>query len=371
MLVGQGGYAVDLLASRTAALDSRDAGLASEIVLGSLRYQAQLDFLIESLAKRPAARLDPEVRIALRMGIYQIRYLTRVPAHAAVGESVELVKRARKRSAAALVNAVLRKIRPGPVKWPDRATELSIPAWLLERWDRRYGPEAATAMARAALAPPETYVRVAPLQSRACDGAVLEPTDLPGAFRLVSGGVSGFRIQDIGAQAIVPLLDLASGQSFLDLCAAPGNKTAQALESGVRAIACDIHWSRLAPMKSLGCPLVVLDAAAPLPFNRKFDRILLDAPCTGTGTLARNPEIKWRLRPGDIGRLHACQVRLLRNALTALAPGGHLVYSTCSLEREENEGVVEEAQVVAKRTWRRLPGLDAGDGFFAAVITSE
>jgi 16S rRNA (cytosine967-C5)-methyltransferase len=394
MLVGQGGYAVDLLASRTAALDPRDAGLASEIVLGSLRYQAQLDFLIESLAKRPAARLDPEVRTALRMGIYQIRYLTRVPPHAAVGESVELVKRARKRSAAPLVNAVLRKTHRDPVTWPDRATELSIPAWLLDRWDRHYGPDTATVIARAALTPPETYVRISEASqkepgtlrassdadrklsaSQACPRDFLAPTDVPGAFRLPVGQAlppaSNLRIQDIGAQSIVPLLDLSPGQSYLDLCAAPGNKTAQALESGVRAVACDIHWSRLAPMKSLGCPLVVLDAAAPLPFARTFDRILVDAPCTGTGTLARNPEIKWRLRPDDIDRLHAYQVRLLRNALAALAPGGRLVYSTCSLEREENEGVVEEAQVVAKRTWRRIPGLDPGDGFFAAVITSE
>jgi 16S rRNA (cytosine967-C5)-methyltransferase len=372
LLVEKGGYAVDLLASRTAALDSRDAGLASEIVLGSLRFQAQLDFLIETWAARPASRLDPEVRTALRMGIYQIRYLTRVPAHAAAGESVELVKRARKRSAAGLVNAVLRKAHRDPVEWPDRATELSIPAWLLERWDRHYGSETATAIARAALSPPETYVRIAQKEPQTCPPEFV-PTGIPGAFRLVGRAVppAHSRIQDIGAQAIVPLLGLAPGQFFLDLCAAPGNKTAQALESQVHAVACDIHRARLAPMKPLGCPLIVLDATAPLPFARKFDRTLVDAPCTGTGTLARNPEIKWRLRPTDVGRLHAYQVRLLRNAVTALAPGGRLVYSTCSLEREENEGVVEEAQVVVKSTWRRLPGIDPGDGFFAAVITSE
>jgi 16S rRNA (cytosine967-C5)-methyltransferase len=124
-------------------------------------------------------------------------------------------------------------------------------------------------------------------------------------------------------------------------------------------------------LKPLGCALVQLDAAAPLPFRTRFDRILLDAPCSGTGTLGRNPEIKWRLRPGDLARLHELQVRLLGNALDGLAPGGRLVYSTCSLEPEENEAVLLEVLGhVPERKLRRLPGIDAGDGFFAAVIGS-
>jgi 16S rRNA (cytosine967-C5)-methyltransferase len=176
--------------------------------------------------------------------------------------------------------------------------------------------------------------------------------------------VRGSRIQDIGSQSIVPLLDLSPGQTFLDLCAAPGNKTAQALESGARAVACDIHWSRLAPLKSLGIDLVQLDARRPLPFRRQFDRILVDAPCTGTGTLAHNPEIKWRLGVDSIEELQQVQRQILRQAIEALAPGGRLVYSTCSLEQEENEDVVEGLDV---ETMRRIPGRDPGDGFFAAV----
>ena len=369
-LVERGGYASDLLAARATGLDWRDAGLAEEMVLGSLRYQAQLDFLIEYFSGRAAARLDAEVRIALRMGIYQMRYLERVPAHAAVSQSAELVKRARKRSAVALANAVLRKVDRRPLAWPDRATELSHPAWLLERWDRQYGPEAATRIARANLRVPETYVRAPRPGGRGSDEWA-EPTEVPGCYRLLDGDPRGLRIQDIGSQSVVPLLELAPGLTFLDVAAAPGNKTAQALEAGVLAVACDLHFHRLAPLRALGCPLVVLDGTRPLPFRTRFDRILLDAPCSGTGTLARNPEIKWRLTPSDLVRLHEIQARLLENALERLAPGGRLVYSTCSLEREENEDVAEQARARVLRLWRRLPGADAGDGFFAAVLTSE
>ena len=332
--VDDGGYASDLLLRRTAALDSRDAGLASEIVFGCLRYQAQLDYLIN---RRAARALEPEVRIALRMGIYQLRYLDRIPPHAAVGESVELVKRARKASAAGLVNAILRRTDRQPVTWPDRATALSMPAWLLEKWDQQFGRETADRIATAFLQPPETFV------------------------------ASTGRIQDIGAQSIIPLLALHPGHTFLDLCAAPGNKTAQALEQGARAIACDIHLHRLQPLRSLNCPLVALDGTKPLPFRAKFDRILIDAPCSGTGTLGRNPEIKWRLKPADLPALHAKQVALIRQAMEHLCSGGRLLYSTCSLEKEENELVTQEIPGEWQTSERR-PGIDAGDGFFAAVL---
>ena len=332
-----GGYASDLLLKYSAKLDSRDAGLASEIVFGCLRYQAQLDHVIALLA---TGSLDPEVRIALRMGIYQQRYLERVPSHAAVSESVELVKRARKWSAGGLVNAVLRKVDRKPIAWPDWSIELSTPEWLLEKWGRQFGEETTEKIARAFLKAPETY--------KASTG----------------------RIQDIGAQSIVPMLDLQKGQSFLDLCAAPGNKTAQAIECGVRTIACDLHWHRLKELDDLQCCRVVLDGTMPLPFKAKFDRILVDAPCSGTGTLGRNPEIKWRLQPSDLIDLHRKQAALLRNALEHLKPGGRLVYSTCSLEEEENRLVVEAVQRHCQVA-ERLPGVEEGDGFFAAVLTSD
>ena len=371
--VEEGAYASDLLDREAASLDSRDAGLAGELVFGTLRYRAQLDYLSGHFSGRPQARLDPAVRIALRLGIYQLRYLDRIPPHAAVAESVELVKQAGKRSAAGFVNAVLRKVDRRPVTWPDPATEFSLPAWMLARWTRQFDAAKAETIARAALRQPETFVRIPPGREHQLD---VEPTEIPGCFRLRSGDPGPFRRQDIGSQWVVTLLDLKPGQTFLDLCAAPGNKTAQALESRVRAVACDRSLKRLRALEGLDCDQLVLDATRPLPFRLPFDRILLDAPCSGTGTLGRNPEIKWRLNEKDLAPFHARQTALLERALASLNPaGGRLVYSTCSLEAEENQSVVDEVlrRVPARlrAVAQRLPGLGPGDGFFAAVITFE
>jgi 16S rRNA (cytosine967-C5)-methyltransferase len=333
---GGGGYASDLLRRECASLNARDAGLAETIALGCLRFQGQLDFLIARYSGRPQPKLDDEVRIALRMGIYQVRYLDRIPAHAAVAESVELVKRAKKTSAAGLVNAVLRKANREPVEWPDQSTELSVPAWMLARWQRQYGAAAARNVALAALGEPEVYI-----------------------------SPETGRQQDIGSQSIVALLALEPGMTLLDLCAAPGNKTAQALASGAKVVACDRYLRRLAEVPA-EARRVALDATEPLPFSRTFDRILIDAPCSGTGTLARNPEIKWRLQPGDLAAFQARQKKMIGRALPHLNAGGRLVYSTCSLESEENEDVVAGLNVLETRM--RLPGRDPGDGFFAAVI---
>ncbi len=372
--VARGGNASDLLRIHSANLSSRDAGLASELVFGVLRYQAQLDFLIQYYSGRDTGGLDLEVLIALRLGMYQMRHLERIPRHAAVAESVDLVKRAHKRSAAGFVNAVLRKVDDVAVMWPSWEIALSCPAWLLENWKRMFGREGAARVARAFLRKPETYVWVPASRRGELRKYDVEATEVPGCYRVISGNADGLQRQDIGSQTIVPLLELEPGQQLLDLCAAPGNKTAQAVERGARAIAVDSSFDRLAAMNVPGAERVAADGSRPLPLCTEFERILVDAPCSGTGTLGRNPEIKWRLQPSDLERHHARQVALLENALDRLAPGGQLVYSTCSLEYEENEQVVEEAlsrrppEFVLADQERRIPGVDPGDGFYAAVI---
>ncbi|MFN7921159.1 MAG: transcription antitermination factor NusB [Bryobacteraceae bacterium] len=374
--VEAGEFATDALRVRTAALSSRDAGLATELAMGCLRYQPQLDWIVKRCSSRPLDRLDPEVLLSLRLAIYQIRHLDRVPAHAAVDESVELVKWAGKRSAAPFVNAVLRRVKRTEVPWQDAAMEFCLPPWLWQRWCAEFGEQAAERIATASLVPAETYIRVPAGREQEAESLLVEKTPVDGCYRLTGPDPGPFRIQDIGSQTIVPLLDLQPGCRFLDVAAAPGNKTAQALEIPVRAVACDASVRRLAEMPQLHCPVVAARGES-LPFGPVFDRVLVDAPCSGTGTIRRNPEIKWRVTDKEVSRHAARQRELLRAALRVLVPGGRLVYSTCSLERAENEAVVQQvmgetagaARVVD--TMRRLPGEHPGDGFFAAVITLE
>jgi 16S rRNA (cytosine967-C5)-methyltransferase len=249
---------------------------------------------------------------------------------------------------------------------------LSCPKWLIERWSDQFGVERAAEIATAALEEPIPYVRIGPGEA-APEGLELESTDVPGAYRVISGPVRAIRLHDVGSQAIIPLLDIQPGSTYLDLCSAPGNKTAQALEGRPRlSVACDVSWHRLKTVAA-HCLRVVLDATAELPFSRTFDRVFIDAPCSGTGTLARNPEIKWRLRPEDLSRFRAIQARILLNGLKAVTPGGKLLYATCSLQREENEEVVRDglrahpSLTLESEHWR-LPGRDAGDGFYAALM---
>jgi 16S rRNA (cytosine967-C5)-methyltransferase len=373
-LVAGGSYASDALRQATASLSARDAGLARQIVFGCLRYQAQLDHLIATYSGRSPEQLDSIVRIALRVGIFQMRYLERVPAHAAVDDSVEFVKR-RKRAASGLTNAVLRKVNRSPVDWPGPSTELSCPEWLLARWSKHFSPELALRIAGAALAEPIPYIRV-PLGEALPPNLELEAAGVPGAYRLLSPAPPGMRLHDISSQSIVPLLALAPGLRYLDLCAAPGNKTLQALETPLPfAVACDVSPERIRDVPPV-CPRVVLDAAEPLPFRVPFDRIFIDAPCSGTGTLGRNPEIKWRLRESDIPRFAEKQFRIARQAVRVLAPAGKLVYATCSLEQEENEEIVrallkEQPDLRCEKEIWRIPGREEGDGFFAAVLTKS
>ncbi len=429
------GFAGELLHAKLndarTSVKREDAALATELTLGVLRWQRLLDFLIELQTGKPVASLDLEVLLALRIGLYQLRFLSRIPPSAAVNESVELVKEARKHSAASLANAVLRKApREDAAKLLPLTLPLefrlgilhSHPDWLVARWLARYGesktialldannrvPRLACALHQPALrdlitrqlqnggmdAESGIWLRDA-LLLRGGNPAVTE------AFR--AGAIS---IQDEASQMVAHLLEVRSGDSVLDLCAAPGGKTAilaRAAGPNALVVAADVYVHRL---KALGTTLsrlhlpsvrrIALDAASPLPLERQFTRILLDVPCSGTGTLARNPEIRWRLQPEDLSSLHQRQFALLRNALPLLSPGGRLVYSTCSLEREENEQVLDEvlrdfpdfrrASLVdalcpqlcdgadparlfsADGVFRTFPPEHGTDGFFAAAV---
>jgi 16S rRNA (cytosine967-C5)-methyltransferase len=383
------GFAVDLLQSHeVSAMKESDRRLSTEIVMGVLRWRGELDFQIERFSGKKIKSFDPEVLTILRMGAYQIRFLERVPKRAVVDDAVELTKVARKRSAAGFVNAVLRKCEPPHERFSGRDFEdlsaenresvrRAFPAWLLKRLEgitatiTEPGEVGAVRLAYASLATPRTTLRVvdagASLQDvrgeLEAEGVATSYCKYAETHGLVvdSGQVQSTKayregrvvIQDEASQLVAELVWPEAGQRVLDLCAAPGMKAgqiAQMLGSGT-LVACDRSAPRLRTMckllpqwipSTVNLSTVRLDAAQTLPFRVRFDRILLDAPCSGTGTLARNPEIKWRLDPRDITRLAELQATMLRNALPALASGGRLVYATCSLEREENEGVVEK-----------------------------
>jgi len=421
----QNAYASERLHSeRLDNLGPADRGLATELVMGTLRWQSRLDSAIAADSSRAIARLDPQVLIALRIAAYQIMFLDRIPARAAINESVDLVKRARKTSAAPFVNAVLRKIadtprlEPGPTEDATQLAErFAHPAWLVERWTAHFGLEMSAAICRYDQHVPATCIRVesdAVLRELEGEGITLAPGALLTSARLVIGGdltqTRAFRegrvfIQDEASQLVAALV--GHGSRILDCCAAPGSKTAAIASRNPEAqiVAAELHPHRAELLRrrvrSSNVQVITGDATA-LPLQGGFDRALADVPCSGTGTLARNPEIKWRLKAADLRDLHAKQVAILRSALQQLAPGGRAVYATCSLEPEENETVVEEVlggrehyrlldcrqeldrlrdsgelsvgevgTLVSEHFLRTLPGVHPCDGFFAAVLVRE
>ncbi len=303
---------------------------------------------------------------ALRLAAYQLQHLTRVPAHAAINDSVELMKRAHKRSAAPFGNAVLRKIAatkieatPESPDWTaaSLAREFAHPQWLVERWVAEYGIERAHLICHHDLQIPNVAIRLddpAVEQELNAEGVKLDRGALLASARIVIGGeitrTRAFQegrvfILDEASQLVAALV--GTGSRLLDCCAAPGGKT-QALAArnpSAEIIAAELHPHRAELLRkrvhAANVQVIQADALS-LPTSGGFDRVLADVPCSGTGTLARNPEIKWRLKPDDLDDLHQRQVAILRAALGQLAPGGRALYSTCSLEREENEAVIEE-----------------------------
>lgn len=408
--VESGAFSSVLLAAEEPPLQPVDRALTHELVLGVLRWRLYLDKIVEYFSNRRLESLDQPVKIALRLGLYQLRFLTRIPASAAVNESVSLVRLARLSSATAFVNAVLRRAVREPNYDPaagivDPLERISIqtshPRWLIERWAKSFGVENASAFASANNLMPPTAFRV--VRNRASEpdvlarlsaaGGVLEASDVAGAAWRVSGATALVRelsaagqiyLQDEASQRVAELLDVRRGERALDLCAAPGGKTTLIADrAGDQALVIggDRSASRLATvvatmslhgLKSIK-PLL-LDAGEKLPFETNvFDKVLLDAPCSGTGTLRRNPEIRWRLSEDGIGAFATSQKRFLANAAEVVKHGGRLVYSTCSVEREENEEVIDEfllrddrfKLVDTQRTW---PQHEGSDGFFIAVV---
>jgi 16S rRNA (cytosine967-C5)-methyltransferase len=396
-----------LRSSRVNALSPLDRNLATTLVMGVLRWQLVLDQRIAASLTKNKNQLDEAVQVSLELGALQLLLLERIPARAAIFEAVELVRQGGSPYATGLVNAVLRKVSLA-ARLSARDAVTAHPTWLAERWVSAYGKETAEAICRYDQLPPPTTIRLASGEPKAQD-LQLEP----GAYVTRAGHVVGgevkadFRIQDEGSQLIAELA--GRGNEILDCCAAPGGKTAILLERNPQAVitACDISPARLKAMETLLGPQSnihyrVLDATE-LPFERRFDLVLCDAPCSGTGTMARNPEIRHRVTAEDFRRQQARQIRLLRAAMRSLRDGGRLIYSTCSLESEENETVVAEAleqeqgfnllhwkeqirtlehegvlrPATAERLFptnspddflRTFPGRYHGDGFFAACL---
>ncbi len=429
-------YASELLHSKTyASLTTVDQSLTTELVMGVLRWRSLVDAQISESSLQPLAKLDLEILTSLRLAVYQLRWLSRIPARAAINESVELVKRARKRSAAPFVNAVLRKlaarvasnlqISPAimPVSAEALAADSAHPMWLVERWAQAYGLEAAAHICRHNQSVPVTAIRLrhpATEERIRAEGIELAPASfIASARRVLQGDItktSAFRaglctIQDEASQLVAALV--GHGAQVLDCCAAPGGKTLVLADRNPNSpiTAVDLHLHRARLLKKLlhaqnpanqgdASHIHVIAAdARNLPFARGFDRVLADVPCSGTGTLSRNPEIKLRITPKDLSELQVRQLAILHSAMEQVATGGRLIYSTCSLEREENEDVIDCAMsgrmpfrvvdchdelerlnregelvgadfssLVRGPYLRTLPGVHPCDGFFAAIL---
>ncbi len=421
-------YASELLHSALCAdLSTADHGLATELVMGVLRWRASIDSAISNVSSQRMEKLDLEVLTALRLAAYQMGWLDRIPPRAAIHESVELVKRARKRSAAPFVNAVLRKLAQSPsdgklqcelIRVATTPLELAVaashPSWMVQRWISQFGLEVASRICGYNQVPPVTAIRVrtpcADEELRRDNVELTAGALLTEARRIHSGDVTKTKafaearvaIQDEASQLVAALV--GEGSRILDCCAAPGGKTLFIADrnplSRIVAVESHSHRARLLRQRVTAKNVEVLTAdVCDLPVAEGFDRVLVDVPCSGTGTLARHPEIKWRLKLEDLTRLHSRQLSILRAAMRHVAPAGKLIYSTCSLESDEDESVIGEAlrtndsfrlldalseleclrsvgtldaidlpSLVQGAYLRTLPGVHPCDGFFVAIL---
>ncbi len=408
----------DLLNEMDAALsDGRDIRFARHLALGVLRWRKRLDWMLGHFSKRPLDELDPGLLNILRLGAYQTTFLDRVPDRAAVHTSVELAKRHGARRASGLINAVLRNLQRQPqrVEYPNSAREpvrnLSLyhshPEWLIERWCQRWGYEETIKLLKANNQQADLWLRVNTLRTDAehlCAELDLEPGPLPGYYRATIAATTlrsqayeegHFQIQDPNASLAVALLAPRPGEKVLDLCSAPGGKAtqiAQLMHDTGTVIAADISPQRLQRVRAnaqrlhLSCLHFVAQDARANAGRELFDRVLADVPCSATGIFGRHPDARWRKKPEQLPELAKRQREILNRAFAHLRPGGVLVYSTCSLEREENEDIIElflegensaqleeASKFLPEQTWadryvQTVPGRHIGDGAFAARI---
>jgi len=361
-----------------AKLPPRDRALTTELVYGTLRWQRRLDWILAPHSRRRLERLDPWVRNLLRLTAYQLQFLHKVPHWAAVNDAVSLAKRRGHGEAASFINAVLRSLTRSGGSLPPlpddpveaAATRLAFPSWIATRWVARLGLEEAERLMTALDERPEITIRASLLKcSRpkllrrlneeeevACSATTFVPEGLvlesPGpAFRFKAFKEGWFTFQDVASILVGHLLAPKPGETVADICAAPGTKTthlAALMQNSGKVIAIDPHAGRLRLVgqaaKRLGISIVECrggsaEALAP-KFKDRFDRVLVDAPCSNLGVLRRNPDVKWRRTEADLRRLSDRQRTILEAAASMCRPGGALVYATCSLEPEENEAVV-------------------------------
>lgn len=372
-----------IASARGGLRDDRDRALAAEIATGVQRWRATLDHLIVECSKRAIDRLDPEVVEILRLSTYQLLHLSRVPASAVVDDAVNLTRRAGKKSATGFVNAVLRTISrtrhalplpPRPMRPADRTASLdylsvtlSHPRWIAERWYDRLGFESAEAWMQFNNAPAPLTLRAnrfrmtpAELADRlAAEDVTTHPARFAPDALIVDAGTplrgpgldeGWFVVQDEASQLVALIAAAHPGARVLDACASPGGKTtaiAAAMKGGL-LVACDVRSRRIELLRKTvaatatpNVRIVQADLLKPLPFSRPFDTVVVDVPCSGLGTLRRDPDIRWRRREADLASLAAAELVMLRHAADLVAPGGRLIYATCSSEPEENEAVVD------------------------------
>ncbi len=377
--------AAALARAREPLKDERDRALAGEIAVGTVRWQAAFDHVIARFSGRPVDRLDPEVLTILRLSMFQLLHLDRVPAAAVVDDAVELTRKAGKRSASGFVNALLRRVSrerdklPLPPEPSDRANRaatldylsiaLSHPRWLVDRWLDRYGYDAAAAWARFDNAPAPLTLRVntltatrdAAAQKLRDAGVVTEPARFARNGLVVQAGnplltplahTGLFIVQDEASQLVGEFANARPDEAIFDACASPGGKTTQmaaAMGDRGRIVAADVRGRRIDLLaRAVGesgarsVRIVQADARTPLPvIDERFDAVLIDAPCSGLGTIRRDPDVRWRRDRSDLAALATTQVTMLEHAARIVKSGGRLVYATCSSEPEENDEVVE------------------------------